>query len=196
MPSDSTQQITQLLAAACEGESDAQKKLWSVIYDELHRLAQIQMAKEGPNRTLQTTSLVHETYLRLFADQDLKWENRRHFFGSAARAMRRILVEHARRRGTQKRGGERKRAPLTDADAIFDEDPVHVLAVDEALGKLEQEDPRKAEIVMLRFLAGLTVEETAAALGVSTRLIESESRFALAWLRRELADAETGPSGS
>lgn len=190
MPEESTHHITQLLVAAGDGDDAAQKKLWSVIYTELHRLAQGQMANEAPNRTLQTTSLVHEAYLRLFGNQNIKWENRRHFFGSAARAMRQILIEDARRRATQKRGGARKRSPLDEADALFNEDPSRLLGIDEALNKLEHEDPRKAEVVMLRFFAGLNVEETAAALDVSPRTIESDWRFTRAWLRRELSETD------
>ncbi|MCK4658823.1 MAG: sigma-70 family RNA polymerase sigma factor [Phycisphaerae bacterium] len=182
--------ITRLLAAVGRGDAAAHNKLWALVYDELHRLAQHQMAHEAPGRTLQPTSLVHEAYLRLTADEDLQWANRRHFFATAANAMRRIRVDDARKRNRLKRGGGRQRIPLDEDPPAFDQDPAEVLAINEALEKLKQKDPRKAEVVTLRYFAGLTIDETADALGLSPRSVDSDWRFARAWLRRELTRGE------
>ncbi len=210
MSTPPTNPITQLLAAAGQGDQAAQNQLWSAIYDELHRLAQCQMAGEAHGRTMQPTSLVHEAYLRLIGDEAVQWANRRHFFAAAAKAMRRIRVDDARKRKRLKRGGGRRQVPLDEQGVVgkgfpqgvvregihapagrgtpgYDPDPAEMLAVDEALSKLEQEDPRKAEVVMLRYFAGLTGDETAQALGLSPRTVDSEWRFAKAWLHRELS---------
>lgn len=198
--------VTELLAAAGRGDGGAHERLWALVYDELHRVARRQMADEAPGHTLQTTALVNEAYLRLIGDVDVQWANRRHFFAAAAKAMRRIRIDDARRRGRLKRGGPQpgneasrqqgnkvdasaaraKRVPLDEA-VVFDDDPAEVLAVDEALSKLEQKDPRKAEIVQLRYFAGLTVDETADALGISPRTVDREWVFARAWLKRNLS---------
>ncbi|MFH0981790.1 MAG: ECF-type sigma factor [Planctomycetota bacterium] len=179
--------VTQLLDAAAQGDATAANRLWSVIYDELHRLAQAQMAQEGPGCSLQTTALVNETYLRLIGDGHVEWDNRRHFFAAAAKAMRRILVDDACRRGRLKRGGGQTPGPLLEEPPAPQEDPANVLAIDEALHKLEQADPPRAQIVMLRYFGGLSIDETAAALGVSPRTVDTGWRFAKAWLRRELS---------
>lgn len=186
--------ITQLLAAANQGDSSAHKKLWSLIYDELHRLAQCQMANEAPGRTLQPTALVHEAYLRLAGGENVQWANRRHFFAAAAKAMHRIRIDDARKRNRLKRGGSENPASLERAPAVFDQDPAEVLAIDEALAKLEQRDPRKAEIVMFRYFGGLTVEECAEALGLSPRTIKAEWQFARTWLYQELSKGDTDAS--
>ncbi len=200
--------VTQLLGAAGRGDAGALERLWSLVYDELHRVAKHQMAGERPGRTLQTTVLVNEAYLRLVGNQNVQWNNRRHFFGAAAKAMRQIRVDDARRRNRIKRGGggvgtEARRhggtedgarpggpkaaaLPVEDV-AVFDQDPVEVLAVDEALRKLEQTDPRKAEVVMLRYFAGLNREEIAQALEVSASAVDKDWRFARTWLYRELS---------
>ena len=191
MTAPSKGSVTQLLQAVSQGHASAQQELWSLIYEELHGLARGQMVNEPAGVTLQSTALVHEAYLRLIGNENVQWANRRHFFGAAANAMRRIRIDEARRRGRQKRGGGQQRVPIDEADAVFDQDPAQVLAIDEALVKLEQTDPRKAEIVMLRYFAGLSVDETARAMGVSPRTVDSEWRFAKAWLHRELRSGDT-----
>jgi RNA polymerase sigma factor (TIGR02999 family) len=183
--------ITQLLDAAAHGDSAALNRLWSSVYEELHQLARAQLAQESPGCSLQPTSLVSEAYLRLIGDGHVEWENRRHFFAAAAKAMRRILVDDARKRGRLKHGGGQPPGPLPDGLPTPERDPAKVLAIDEALQKLEQTDPARAEIVMLRYFAGLSIDETAAALGVSPRTVDTEWRFARAWLHRELSKGDS-----
>jgi len=184
--------ITRILASVGDGDADAHERLWLAVYDELHRMAQHQMASESPGRTLQPTALVHEAYFRLFGDNDVKWANRRHFFAAAAKAMRRIRVDDARKRKRIKRGGGETPVAAEDSPepAVFDQDPIEVLTIDEALTKLEEKDAKKAQIVNLRYFAGLSIDETAAALGVSPRTIDTEWRFARAWLHRELGQGD------
>lgn len=183
--------ITRLLSSARDGDKAAHEQLWSLIYDELRRLAQQQMAAEAPGHTLQPTALVHEAYFRLFGDTKVEWSNRRHFFGAAAKSMRQIRIDDARKRKRLKRGGSDGSAHLDGDPAIFDQDPTEVLAIHEALDKLEADDPRRAEIVMLRYFAGLTVEETATAIDLSRRTVQVEWRLARAWLHRELSKGDT-----
>ncbi len=183
--------VTELLAAVGRGEDSAQEALWAVVYDELRRVARGQMAGEASDLTLQPTALVHEAYFRLFDSQDVQWSSRRHFFAAAAKAMRRIRIDDARKRKRLKRGGAERPAHLAEEPPLFDQDPVEVLAVDEAVDKLEQLDPRKARVVMLRYFAGLTVDETADALDVSPRTVDNEWRLARAWLHRELSKGDT-----
>ena len=189
--------VTILLRMASDGDSQAAADLLPLVYEELRRLARSKMSRErdaGAGQTLQPTALVHEAYMRLLGPDgaQLRWEGRAHFFGAAARAMRRILVERARSRGRVKRGGGNARVALAD-DALAVEPPGDdLLALDEALERLEQRDRRKAEVVMLRFFAGLTIEEIAAALSVSPATVKNDWTFARAWLHRELAkDGET-----
>jgi RNA polymerase sigma factor (TIGR02999 family) len=191
--------VTQLLDAAAQGDTAAVNELWSAVYDELHRLARAQLAPEGPDCSHQTTGLVNEAYLRMIGDGHVGWDSRRHFFAAAAKAMRRILVDDARSRGRLKRGGGQTPGPLLDEPPAHEEDPAVMLAIDEALQKLEQADPPRAEIVMLRYFAGLSVDETAAALGVSARTVDTGWRFAKAWLHRELSKGDStwcGKGGS
>jgi len=158
-----------------------------MIYDELRGLAQRQMAAEAPGRTLQPTALVHEAYLRLIAgNEKAQWANRRHFFAAAAKAMRRIRIDDARKRNRLKRGGGENPRSLQDAPGVFDQDPVEVLAVDEALIKLARTNPRTAEVVNLRYFVGLTGDETAGTMGLSARTVDREWEFARVWLHREL----------
>jgi RNA polymerase sigma factor (TIGR02999 family) len=186
----SRKSVTQLLAAVDRGEASAQGQLWSAIYDDLHLMARRQVADEPRGRTLQPTSLVHEAYFRLFGDQDVRWTSRRHFFAAAAQAMRRIRIDEARRRKRFKRGGGRQRVPLDDAAVVFDRDPAMVLAIDEALDRLQRVGPRHAEVVLLRYFAGLSVDETASALDLSPKTVSNEWRFARAWLYRELSKGD------
>jgi RNA polymerase sigma factor (TIGR02999 family) len=180
--------VTRMLRAASEGDSKASADLLPLVYDELRRLARSQMAKTPPGNTLQPTALVHEAYMRLVGSDEPGWDNRGHFFAAAAKAMRQILVEQARRKGSQKRGGGRKRVDVDDVEPVIDPPSADMLALHEALEQLEQVDPRQGEIVMLRYFAGLTTEEAAAALGISTRTVEREWRFARSYLSSQLAD--------
>ncbi len=171
------------------GEADdprAAEELLPLVYEELRSLARARMAHEAPGHTLQPTVLVHEAYLRLVGEDDPGWNGRGHFFGAAARAMRRILVESARRKLRLRHGGVRERVELDDDAAAIEPPQGDVLAVDEALERLEQRDPRKGKIVELRYFAGFTVEETAKALDVSVGTVEREWRFLKAWLQEEL----------
>jgi len=183
--------ITQLLSAAADGDSGALNKLWSAVYEELHRLARTQLAQEGSGCSFQTTSLINEAYLRLIGESDIAWANRRHFFGAAAQAMRRILVDDARSRGRLKRGAGQTPGALPDELPGPEQDPVKLLAISEALEKLAQVDPPRAEIAMLRYFAGLSIDETAAALEVSPRTVDTGWRFARAWLHRELSKGDS-----
>jgi RNA polymerase sigma-70 factor, ECF subfamily len=183
--------VTQLLQAAGQGDGAAREKIWSLIYDELHRLAQLQLAGDAVRHGLQPTVLVHEAYLRLVGDADVAWNSRRHFFAAAAQAMRRIRIEDARSHHRLKRGGGQRPAVLQEEPAQSGSDPLEILAIDEALHKLEQQDPRKAEIVALRFFAGLTVDETARVLDIAPRTVDAEWRFAKAWFHRELNAGDT-----
>jgi RNA polymerase sigma factor (TIGR02999 family) len=186
--------VTQLLEQASGGDSHAAAELLPLVYDELRRLARSKMAAEaggGAGHTLQPTALVHEAYMRLLgtAGKEIKWDGRAHFFGAAARAMRRILIERARSRNRLKRGGGRDgvRVELDEA-AISDESrSEELLALDEILDKLERHDKRKADVVMMRYFAGLSIDETAAALGVSPATVKNDWTFARAWLNHELS---------
>jgi RNA polymerase sigma factor (TIGR02999 family) len=178
--------VTAILRAAQAGDREAAARLLPLVYDELHKLAQARLAKLPPGQTLQPTALVHEAYLRLLGKADLHLESKRHFFFAAARAMRDILVEQARSKAGPKRGGGRRRVEL--ADAVADEGPPadEVLALHEALAELEKEDSLKAQIVNLRYFAGMTVEETAQVLGLSVRTLHRHWRFVKAWLKSRL----------
>lgn len=190
-------QVTQLINLASGGDSRAAEELLPLVYDELRRLARARMAGEaagGAGQTLQPTALVHEAYMRLLGPQgeQLRWDGRGHFFGAAARAMRRILVDRARSRNRLKRGAGAGRVPL-DENAVAaavgggDEGAADdLLALEAALEKLEGLDRRKAEVVMLRYYAGLSIEETAAALDVSPATVKNDWAFARAWLNREM----------
>lgn len=183
--------ITQVLNAAASGDREAAERLLPLIYNELRRLAQDRLRKTPPGNTLQPTALVHEAYLRLIRGGDPGWDGRHHFFGAAARAMRDIFVEQARRKASLKRGGDRERVPADAVDLVAEMPPSELLALNEALDWLERTDPRKAEVVMLKFFGGLTNEETAAALELSVQTIEREWRFARTLLYTRLNDAES-----
>jgi len=184
--------VTQLLLQASEGDSHAAAELLPVVYDELRRLARAKMAGEpggGAGQTLQPTALVHEAYMRLLGTggKEVQWQGRAHFFGAAARAMRRILIERARSRRRLKRGGGAAKVSLDEAAIADDSRGEDLLALDEVLDKLERHDKRKSDVVMLRYFAGLSIEETAAALGVSPATVKNDWTFARAWLNHELS---------
>jgi RNA polymerase sigma factor (TIGR02999 family) len=191
VPEPIREQVTLLLDAAARGESAAAAELLPLVYDQLRRLAQKQMHGEAPGQTLQPTALVHEAYVRLVGDAEITFQNRAHFFASAARAMRNILVDRARAKGRLRRGGDRERVELTDSGQGSKEE-TDLVDLDAALARLEAEDSRKAEVVMLRYFAGLSIEETAAALSLSPATVKNEWTVARAWLRRELDRAGAG----
>jgi RNA polymerase sigma factor (TIGR02999 family) len=170
-------------------ESEAAADLLPVLYSELRRLAASLTAQRGPGQTLTPTALVHEAFLRLVKDQDPGWQGRRHFFGAAAQAMREILIEQARRKATHKRGGGRRRIGLAEGMAWIEPPADDVLALHEAIQQLQAEDPRLAEIVMLRYFSGLSVEETAAVIGVSVSTLTRDWRYARVWLAGRLGEA-------
>jgi RNA polymerase sigma factor (TIGR02999 family) len=188
---DSRAQITQLLAQIGQGNRHAANDLLPLIYEELRKLARSRMSRERPGQTLQATALVHEAYLRLVGDQDPKWDSRAHFFGAAAEAMRRILIERARHRGRLRHGGDQVKVTLDDSVAVTAEDEAafDVLAVDQALTKLEQLDADMGRVVKLRYFAGLEIDEVAAVIGASERSVNRLWTAARAWLQRELASA-------
>lgn len=180
--------VTQLLQALGEGDPRAAEELLPLVYEELRKLARARMANEPADHTLQATALVHEAYLRLVKNaEDQRWDGRGHFFGAAAQAMRRILVERARHHGRLKRGGDRKRVALSEDAASASADGTDLLALDEVLNKLEKHDPRKFQVVMLRYFGGLSIEETAAALDLSPATIKNDWTIARAWLHREMS---------
>jgi RNA polymerase sigma factor (TIGR02999 family) len=183
-------EITRVLRAAASGDSRAAADLLPLVYAELRQLARVQMARTPPGNTLQPTALVHEAYLRVIGDEDPTWNSRGHFFAAAAQAIRQILVDQARRKARIKHGGGRGRVSLTQANPAIRPPSDDMLALDEALCELEEDDPRKAKIVMLRYLAGLTEAETAAVLGLSAPTVRRECRFARALLSVRLQDPE------
>ena len=170
------------------GSGGASADLLAELYEELRRVARAHMQKERPGQTLQATALVHEAYMRLVGNDDPRWNSRAHFLGAAARAMRRILVEQARRRGRLKRGGGARREEWDEGFLIEEPPGTDLLAVEEALERLEAHDPRKGRLVELRYFAGLTNEETAEALGVSVGTVERDWRFVKTWLQTELRE--------
>jgi RNA polymerase sigma factor (TIGR02999 family) len=178
-------EVTQILSAIEQGDKHAAEQLLPLVYEELRKLAAQRLAQEKAGQTLQATALVHEAYLRLVdADQADKWNSRGHFFAAAAEAMRRILVDRARHKQAHKAGGGRRRLDLDDIEpALAEANDDRLLVLDEALRQLELEDPRKAQLVKLRFFAGLTAEQAAAALGVSTSTAEKDWTYARSWLR-------------
>jgi RNA polymerase sigma factor (TIGR02999 family) len=183
-------QITQLLSAAAGGDRQAPHQLLPLVYDELRKLAGARLAGETPGLTLQATALVHEAYLRLVGeDQGPKWEGRGHFFAAAAEAMRRILVDHARAKHADRRGGRWTRVELADWHKVA-QPPERVLALSEALDRLAAVEPDKARLITLRFFGGMTMEEAADALGVSLRTAERWWLFARSWLYTELLDED------
>jgi RNA polymerase sigma factor (TIGR02999 family) len=185
--------LTPLLAAASQGDPHAAEQLLPLVYDGLRRLAAEKLAQEPPGQTLQPTALVHEAYLRLVgADPDKHWDSRGHFYAAAAEAMRRILIDNARRKQAHKHGGGWRRHELLEAELAVDSTGPELLVLDAALSRLAQRDPPLAQLLQLRFFAGLTLEEAAQHLGLSHRTAYRRWAYARAWLRRELDRADPG----
>jgi RNA polymerase sigma factor (TIGR02999 family) len=186
--------VTCILSAIEHGDAHAAERLLPLVYDELRKLAAQRLAQEKPGQTLQATALVHEAYLRLVdVEQAQHWQSRGHFFAAAAEAIRRILVENARRKGRRKRGGDWGRWDIQLNEPGTEGPDVDLVAVDEALTELAKEHPEKAELVQLRYFAGLTLAEAASALGISTATADRRWRYARAWLARQLRpDAASG----
>jgi RNA polymerase sigma factor (TIGR02999 family) len=181
--------MTRLLAAWSEGDREALERLLPLVEEELHRLAHRYMKREREGHTLQTTALVNEAYLRLIDQRDVRWQSRAHFFGIAAQMMRRILIDHARRKHFDKRGGGAPHVALDEAAVVSDERAAELVALDEALDALSKVDERKSRVVELRYFGGLSVEETAEVLKVSPDTVTREWRRAKAFLHRELQRA-------
>ena len=183
--------ITRILSAIEQGDPRAAEQLLPLVYEELRKLAAQRMAQEIPGQTLQATALVHEAYLRLVGDEEIRpWNSRGHFFAAAAEAMRRILVEKARRKQRLRHGGNRHRVDLDNLDLIQEEKTEGLLALDEALERLASEEATVGEVVKLRYFAGLTIEETAAALGISVRTANRHWAYARAWLYQQLKQSD------
>jgi RNA polymerase sigma factor (TIGR02999 family) len=182
--------VTMLLGQAAQGDTRAASQLLPLVYEELRGLAKFHLSKAPAGNTLQPTALVHEAYLKLVGGGDPGWDGRRHFFGAAGNAMRNILVDQARRKAAVKHGGGKKREDVEDVDLPIAMPVSDVLALDEALEELKKADPRQAEIVTLRFFAGLTAEQTAEALGVSVSTLDREWRFIRSFLHTRLKGFE------
>jgi RNA polymerase sigma factor (TIGR02999 family) len=188
-------EVTRLLSAIEQGQTHAAEELLPVVYDALRRLAAEKLAQETPGQTLQPTALVHEAYLRLVdVEKRQRWDSRGHFFAAAAEAMRRILIDNARRKQADKRGGGWQRHDLLEAELAIDSTGDDLLAVDAALARLASGEPVVARLVELRFFAGLTLEEAAECLGISARTAYRHWAYARAWLRRELDRSGEGGS--
>jgi RNA polymerase sigma factor (TIGR02999 family) len=181
--------VTQLLAQWSAGDAEALDDLMPLVYDELRRMAYRHMAAERGDHTLQATALVNEAYLKLKDQRGTRWENRSQFFGLAAQMMRHILVDYARRNTRAKRGGGAQQVTLDEAMLVSKDNADQLLAIDDALRKLEAFDPRKSQVATMRFFAGLSVEETAEALAISVETVGRDWRMARAWLRNELSAA-------
>jgi RNA polymerase sigma factor (TIGR02999 family) len=188
-PTDEAQgELSKTLSAACAGDRRAAAELLPLVYEELRRLARARLGKQPPGATLQPTALVHEAYLKLVGSADPGWDNRAHFFGAAAQAMRNILVDQARRKGALKRGGNANR--VEEFEPVIEPPAEDILALDEALTELEKQDERKARIVMLHYFGGLTLDETAAALKISVPTVQREWRFTRSLLFTRLSESD------
>jgi RNA polymerase sigma factor (TIGR02999 family) len=188
-------EVTRILITIEQGDPHAASQLLTLVYDELRELAAQRLAHEKPGQTLQATALVHQAYLRLVGEsEEQHWNSRGHFFAAAAEAMRRILVEQARHKRSAKGGGQLQRVELNDEQLAAPSRNVDLMALDEALNKLASHDSRKAELVKLRYFAGLTIRQAAAALGIAESTADADWAYAKSWLRLELADAlDQGP---
>ncbi len=181
--------VTRILSQIESGDPSAAEQLLPLVYDELRKLAAAKLAQEKPGQTLQATALVHDAYLRLVDNEKAQhWNSRGHFFGAAAEAMRRILVDNARRKQSAKRGGQAERVDLNDDQIIAPNRNIDLIALDELLKALTQHDSRKAELVKLRYFAGLTIRETAQALGISEATADADWAYAKSWLRVRMVD--------
>ena len=181
------QEITGMLRQWSDGKQESLDSLLPLVYDELHRQASRFLRRERSGHTLQTTALIHEAYLKLIDQREVNWQNRAHFFGIAAQAMRRILVDHAKARHREKRGGEDENVPLEAVTlAVLDARSIDLEALDEALTQLARMDERQARIVELRYFSGLSIDETAAALRISPATVKSDWKLAKAWLYQEI----------
>ncbi|HJQ67840.1 MAG TPA: sigma-70 family RNA polymerase sigma factor [Blastocatellia bacterium] len=189
MTTPTAQNVTQLLLAWEQGNEAARDELIPLVYDALRRIARYHLRGERAGHTLQTTALINEAYLKL-VEQSVPWQSREHFFGIAARLMRQILVDYARARQRLKRGGDRQQITLTSEAEIIDGKDADLLALNEALETLAQVDPQRSQIVELRFFGGLTIEETAHVMGISTPSVERGWRAARAWLQTELGRSD------
>ena len=178
--------VTQLLLGLKAGDKDAESQLLQTVYTELHRMAGRLMSRERPDHTLQATALINEAYVRLIDQRGKDWHSRAHFFGIAAHVMRRVLVDHARAKGREKRGGRQTKVTVDEAHPLTIERADEVVALDEALSRLAKIDPRQSRVVELRFFGGMTEEETAEVLGVSSRTVKRDWSMARAWLYGEL----------
>jgi len=175
-------ELTQILQAVGRGDTQASEELLPLVYDDLRRHAMVQMAREAAGQTLQPTALLHEAWLRLTGKGERHWENRAHFFGAAAEAMRRILIENARRKARLKRGGGRLRVDIDQIELAETSPDEKILLIDDALEKLQAQDPEKAQVVLLKFFGGRTNQEVAASLDVTERTVERHWAYAKAWL--------------
>ena len=189
IPEPTQHEVTELLVAWSEGNEAALERLLPVVYEELRRLARRHMRREHAGHTLQTTALVHEAYLRLVNQRDVRWQNRAHFFAAAAQLMRRILIDHARGRHRLRRGGGAQKVSLAEAADLFQKPAIDLLVLDEALKNLAEVDERQGRIVELRFFGGLSVEETAEVLKISPSTVRKDWTFAKAFLHRAMSHA-------
>ena len=191
-------QVTQILVAIEKGDVQAIDKLFPLVYQELRQLATQRLSRESPGQTLQATALVHEAYLRLVGSEDQKWSGRYHFFSAAAEAMRRILIENARRKKSIRHGGGRRRIDFDEAILTQEENDMSaddLIALDEALEKLSKEDRTKADLVKLRYFAGLTSDQAAKILGISPSTVDRDWAYARSWLRLEMTEADRADRG-
>lgn len=178
--------VTALLERVVEGDAEATNELLPLVYERLRAIARARMASENAGHTLQATALVHEVFMKLIGERRVPWRNQAHFYAAAADGMRRLLLDHARTKYRKKRGGNARQAPINVADLASRENPEQILALDAALCRLEEQNPETARIVRLRFYAGLSVDETAAAMELSPRTIDRRWKFARAWLFNEI----------
>ena len=180
--------ISTLLEKAAHGDQNAANDLLPMVYQQLRAIAQVRMSSENSGHTLQATALVHEVFLRLVGERKIPWQNQAHFYAAAAEAMRRVLLDHAKAKGRKKRGGDRAKIPLSVADLACEQNPEQIMALDAALCRLEQQNAEAAQVVRLRFYAGLSVDQTAEALEMSPRTVDRRWKFARAWLYKALGD--------
>ena len=183
--------VTRILSQIEDGDPSAAEQLLPLVYDELRKLAAQKMAQEKAGQTLQATALVHEAYLRLVGNRRISWQSSGHFYATAAEAMRRILLDHAKAKGRQKRGGQLHRVPLNVADVADSWNFEETLSLDEAVCRLETEHPQICEVVQLRFYAGLSINDTASALGVSPATVKRRWEFGRTWLFKQLNQGDT-----